>query len=91
MGRRFSTGARGTAIALGAGLWEDAVLSCSYNGWTDAPEEEREALDAYEGATPARPPRQEGAGRTWGEPRQRTAAPPAPAGNPPSNVARGER
>lgn len=25
-----------------------AVFSCSYNGWADAPEDEREALDAYE-------------------------------------------
>jgi hypothetical protein len=29
---------------------EDAVLSCDYNGWNDAPEDEREALDAYEAA-----------------------------------------
>jgi hypothetical protein len=26
------------------------MLSCSYNGWTDFPEEEREALDAFEAA-----------------------------------------
>jgi hypothetical protein len=26
------------------------VLSCDYNGWNDAPEDEREALDAYEAA-----------------------------------------
>jgi hypothetical protein len=29
---------------------EDAVMSCDYNGWNDAPEDEREALDAYEAA-----------------------------------------
>lgn len=67
------------------------MLSCSYNGWTDAPEEEREALDAYDAAIPARPPRQEGASHTPDEPPKRTAAPATPAGNPPSNVARGER
>ena len=27
---------------------EVAVFSCNYNGWADAPEEEREALDTYE-------------------------------------------
>ena len=32
------------------GWEEDAVLSCDYNGWNDAPEDEREALDAYEAA-----------------------------------------
>jgi hypothetical protein len=26
------------------------VLSCDYNGWNDTPEDEREALDAYEAA-----------------------------------------
>jgi hypothetical protein len=26
------------------------VLSCDYNGWNDAPEDEREALEAYEAA-----------------------------------------
>jgi hypothetical protein len=26
------------------------MLSCDYNGWNDAPEDEREALDAYEAA-----------------------------------------
>ena len=26
------------------------MLSCDYNGWSDAPEDEREALDAYETA-----------------------------------------
>jgi len=26
------------------------VLICDYNGWNDAPEDEREALDAYEAA-----------------------------------------
>jgi hypothetical protein len=26
------------------------MLSCDYNGWNDAPEDEREALDAYETA-----------------------------------------
>jgi len=24
------------------------VFSCNYNGWADAPEDEREALDTYE-------------------------------------------
>jgi hypothetical protein len=24
------------------------VLTCDYNGWNDTPEDEREALDAYE-------------------------------------------
>jgi hypothetical protein len=28
--------------------WEAAMLSCTYNGWDDAPEDEREALDEYE-------------------------------------------
>jgi hypothetical protein len=26
------------------------MISCSYNGWTDLPEEEREAMDAFEAA-----------------------------------------
>jgi hypothetical protein len=26
------------------------VFSCDYNGWADVPEEEREAIDAYETA-----------------------------------------
>ena len=26
------------------------MLSCDYNGWNDTPEDEREALDAYEAA-----------------------------------------
>lgn len=26
------------------------LLSCDYNGWNEAPEDEREALDAYEAA-----------------------------------------
>jgi hypothetical protein len=26
------------------------MLICDYNGWNDAPEDEREALDAYETA-----------------------------------------
>jgi len=31
------------------------MLSCDYNGWNDTPEDEREALDAYEaGAEKAR-------------------------------------
>jgi hypothetical protein len=25
-------------------------MSCDYNGWNDAPEDEREALDTYEAA-----------------------------------------
>jgi hypothetical protein len=25
-------------------------MSCDYNGWNDTPEDEREALDAYEAA-----------------------------------------
>jgi hypothetical protein len=34
------------------------MISCSYNGWTDWPEEEREAMDAFEAAQalPARAP-----------------------------------
>ena len=31
------------------------MLSCNYNGWADAPEEEREGLQAYEAAAD-RPP-----------------------------------
>ena len=26
------------------------MLSCDYNGWNDPPEDQREALDAYEAA-----------------------------------------
>jgi hypothetical protein len=29
-----------------------AVFSCDYNGWADVPEEEREAIDAFEAARP---------------------------------------
>jgi hypothetical protein len=29
------------------------MISCNYNGWTDMPEEEREALAAFEAACPA--------------------------------------
>jgi hypothetical protein len=29
---------------------EWTVLTCDYNGWNDAPEDEREALEAYEAA-----------------------------------------
>jgi hypothetical protein len=28
------------------------VFSCDYNGWADVPEEEREAIDAFETARP---------------------------------------
>jgi hypothetical protein len=28
------------------------VFSCDYNGWADVPEEEREAMDAFEAAHP---------------------------------------
>jgi hypothetical protein len=28
------------------------MFSCDYNGWTDVPEEEREAIDAFEAARP---------------------------------------
>jgi hypothetical protein len=28
------------------------VFSCDYNGWADVPEEEREAIDAFEAARP---------------------------------------
>lgn len=38
------------------------MLSCSYNGWTDAPEDEREALDAYESAAHAPHSREGGFG-----------------------------
>jgi hypothetical protein len=27
---------------------EQTVFSCDYNGWADVPEDEREALDAFE-------------------------------------------
>ena len=39
----------GTRPAFQAGE-EDTVMSCDYNGWNDTPEDEREALDAYEAA-----------------------------------------
>jgi hypothetical protein len=29
---------------------EDDALSCDYDGWNNEPEDEREALDAYEAA-----------------------------------------
>jgi hypothetical protein len=29
---------------------ESYVFSCDYNGWADVPEEEREGIDAFEGA-----------------------------------------
>jgi hypothetical protein len=29
-----------------------AVFSCDYNGWADVPEDEREAIDAFEAARP---------------------------------------
>jgi hypothetical protein len=29
------------------------MFSCDYNGWADVPEEEREAIDAYEVEQPA--------------------------------------
>jgi hypothetical protein len=29
------------------------MFSCDYNGWADVPEEEREAIDAYESENPA--------------------------------------
>ncbi|HET6778541.1 MAG TPA: hypothetical protein VFH26_06610 [Gemmatimonadales bacterium] len=29
------------------------MLSCDYNGWTDLPEEEREAVEAFESAAAA--------------------------------------
>jgi hypothetical protein len=32
------------------GLAGGAVFSCDYNGWADVPEEEREAIDAFEAA-----------------------------------------
>jgi hypothetical protein len=40
--------------------WSEPVFSCDYNGWADVPEEEREAIEAFESvsqvaATP-RPP-----------------------------------
>jgi hypothetical protein len=31
------------------------VFSCNYNGWADVPEEEREAIEAFEAA--GQPPR----------------------------------
>jgi hypothetical protein len=33
------------------------VFSCDYNGWADVPEEEREAIEAFEAILPVqRPP-----------------------------------
>ena len=40
-----------------AGSWEVTVLICDYNGWADAPEEEREALDAVDLGPTSRPER----------------------------------
>jgi hypothetical protein len=31
-----------------SGNLEGAMFSCDYNGWADVPEEEREAIDAFE-------------------------------------------
>jgi hypothetical protein len=31
------------------------VFSCDYNGWTDVPEDEREAIEAFELSTDAGP------------------------------------
>jgi hypothetical protein len=28
--------------------WSEPVFSCDYNGWADVPEEEREAIEAFE-------------------------------------------
>lgn len=44
------------------------MIGCDYNGWTDLPEEEREALDAYSDTTApysdtTAPPRSERARR----------------------------
>jgi hypothetical protein len=33
---------------------ERSMLSCDYNGWADVPEEEREAIDAFEAALEVR-------------------------------------
>ncbi|HKP48650.1 MAG TPA: hypothetical protein VJU17_01460 [Gemmatimonadales bacterium] len=36
---------------------EATVFSCDYNGWTDVPEAEREAIEAFEiGEEPLSPP-----------------------------------
>jgi hypothetical protein len=32
------------------GSLEQTVFSCDYNGWADVPEEEREAIEAFEAA-----------------------------------------
>jgi hypothetical protein len=39
-------------------VWSEAVFSCDYNGWTDVPEVEREALEAFESTLqpPVTPP-----------------------------------
>jgi hypothetical protein len=34
---------------------ERTVFSCDYNGWTDVPEDEREAIEAFELSTDAAP------------------------------------
>jgi hypothetical protein len=34
---------------------ERTVFSCDYNGWTDVPEDEREAIEAFELSTDAGP------------------------------------
>lgn len=31
------------------------MISCNYNGWADVPEEEREAMDAFEASRSVRP------------------------------------
>jgi hypothetical protein len=50
-------GAADSALDLGAsgGEYEDDMIGCDYNGWTDLPEEEREALDAYSEGSKPRP------------------------------------
>jgi hypothetical protein len=35
---------------------EQTVFSCDYNGWADVPEEEREAIEAFEAALRAQRP-----------------------------------
>jgi hypothetical protein len=47
------------------------VFSCTYNGWSDAPEEEREALDAYDAAVAL-------AALAWTEPVRSQEAPTGP-------------
>jgi hypothetical protein len=45
------------ALVLGEdrpGSLEQTVLSCDYNGWADVPEEEREAIEAFEAALQVR-------------------------------------